>query len=74
MKELTASVKIELNGKDVILEMDGSRNVIMEMLWFAANQALNDLPIPFARIHVIIFQSWLKEYIQKRKEQEGEAK
>lgn len=74
MEEFTASVKLELNGKDVVLDMQGNRNLIMEMLWFAANQALDDLPIPSARIHVITYQAWLKGYLQKRQEQEGEAK
>ena len=74
MEEFTASVKIELNGEDDILEMRGNRDVIMVMLCFAAIKALNDVPIPSARNHVIAFQETLKEYIQKRQEQEGEAK
>lgn len=74
MEEFTASVKIELNGKDSVLEMHGNRTVILGMLCFAAINALNDLPIPSARINVIVFQDKLKEYIQNRQEQEGEAK
>ena len=74
MEEFTASVKIGMNGEDGILEMYGNRDEIMGMLWCAVTQALNDLPIPSARNHVIIFQDLLKEYIQKRQEQEGEAK
>lgn len=73
MEEFTASVKIELNGEDGIIEMDGNGDVIMAMLWFAATQVLNDAPLPSARNHVIRFQDKLKEYIQKRQEQEGEA-
>ena len=74
MEEFTASVKVELNGEDGILEMDGNMDVIMGMLWYAVTQALNDAPLPSARNHVIRFQDKLKEYIQKRQEQEGEAK
>ena len=70
MEEFTASVKIELNGDDGVLEMHGNRGVTMQMLWYAAAQALTDLPIPSARNHVITFQDMLKEYIQKRQEQE----
>ena len=74
MEESNTIIKIEVNGEDCILEMDGNRDVIMAMLWFAATQALNDAPLPSARNHVIRFQDKLKEYIQKRQEQEGEAK
>ena len=73
MEEFTTVVKIELNGEDGILEMRGNRGEIMAMLCFAAIKALNDMPIPSARNHVITFQDKLKEYIQKRQEQEGEA-
>ena len=73
MEEFTESVKIGMNDEDGILEMHGNRDAIMAMLWFAATQALNDAPLPSARNHVIRFQDKLKEYIQKRQEQEGEA-
>ena len=73
MEESNTIIKIEVNGEDCILEMDGNRDAIMAMLWFAATQALNDVPLPSARNHVIRFQDKLKEYIQKRQEQEGEA-
>ena len=73
MEEFTESVKIELNEEEGVLEMHGDRTAILAMLCFAAIKALNDMPIPSARNHVITFQDKLKEYIQKRQEQEGEA-
>ena len=74
MEEFTESVKIELNEEEGVLEMHGDRTAILAMLCFAASKALNDLPIHYARINVIVLRDKLKEYIQKRQEQEGEAK
>lgn len=74
MNEIIARIKLETDGTDVTFHREGETALQLVVLEGAIEKIADGYPLPTARDILMSIQDKLKEYIQKRQEQEGEAK
>ena len=74
MNEIIARIELETDGTDVTFHREGETALQLVVLEGAIEKIADEYPLPTARDILMSIQAWLKGYLQKRKEQEGEAK
>lgn len=74
MNEIIARIELETDGTDVTFHREGETALQLVVLEGAIEKIADEYPLPTARDILMSIQDEFKEHLQKRQEQEGEAK